>query len=62
MKVKFGEELELWSSSRRSSMIGMGNLSLIVNLLRALKSRHMHQAPYLFKTMTIRDEYGLFLA
>ena len=42
-------------------MTGMGNLSLMVNLLRDLKSRHMCQAPSFFKTMTTRDDYGLML-
>ena len=42
-------------------MIGIGNLSLMVNLLRAQKSRHMCQVPSFFKTMTIQDEYGLVI-
>jgi hypothetical protein len=37
-------------------MIGMGNLSLMVSLLRARKSGHIHQEPYFFMTMTIGDE------
>jgi hypothetical protein len=37
-------------------MTGMGNLSLMVSLLRARKSGHMRQEPYLFKTMTTGEE------
>ena len=36
-------------------MTGMGNLSLMVNLLRTVKSRNMCQIPSLFKTMTTGD-------
>jgi hypothetical protein len=39
----------------------MGNLSLMVNLLRAQKSGYMCQEPSFFKTFTIKDEYGLVL-
>ena len=42
-------------------MTGMGNLSLMVSLLRARKSGHMRQEPSFFKTMTTREEYGLVL-
>jgi hypothetical protein len=37
-------------------MTGMGNLSLMVSLLRAWKLGHIHQEPYLFSTMTTREE------
>jgi hypothetical protein len=37
-------------------MTGMGNLSLMVSLLRARKSGHIHQEPSFFRTMTTRDE------
>jgi hypothetical protein len=37
-------------------MTGMGNLSLMVSLLRAHKSGHMFQEPYLFMTMTTGEE------
>jgi hypothetical protein len=37
-------------------MIGMGNLSLMVSLLRAQKSGHILQEPSFFGTMTIGDE------
>ena len=37
-------------------MIEMGNLSLMVNLLRERKSGHIRQEPYFFKTMTIGEE------
>jgi hypothetical protein len=37
-------------------MIGMGNLSLMVTLLRAQKLGHIHQGPYFFRNMTIGDE------
>jgi hypothetical protein len=40
-------------------MTGMGNLSLMVNLLRAQKSGHMRHKPSFFKTITTGDEYGL---
>lgn len=36
------KKLEPWSSSRRSSMTRMGNLSFIVNLLRAWKLGDIH--------------------
>jgi hypothetical protein len=42
-------------------MTGMGNLSLIVSLLSAWKSRHMHQVPSFLSTMTIGEEYGLVM-
>jgi hypothetical protein len=44
------------NSSRRSSMTGMGNLSLMVSLLRARKSGHILQEPSFFRTMTIGEE------
>jgi hypothetical protein len=47
-----------WCSSKRSSITGIGNLSLIINLLRAQKSRHMQQVTSLFNTITTDDEYG----
>jgi hypothetical protein len=37
-------------------MTGMGNLSLMVHLLRAHKSGHIRQEPYFFKTMTTGEE------
>jgi hypothetical protein len=37
-------------------MTGMGNLSLMVSLLRARKLGHIRQEPYFFRTMTTRDE------
>ena len=46
-----------WCSSKRSSITRMGNLSLIINLLRAQKSRHMQQVSSLFNTITTDDEY-----
>jgi hypothetical protein len=36
-------------------MKGMGNLSLIVSLLRAQKLGHMRQVPYFLSTMTIGE-------
>jgi hypothetical protein len=44
------------NSSKRSSMTGMGNLSLMVSLLRAQKSGHMRQEPSFFMTMTTGEE------
>jgi hypothetical protein len=37
-------------------MTGMGNLSLMVSLLRARKSGHIHQEPSFFRTMTTGEE------
>jgi hypothetical protein len=37
-------------------MSGMGNLSLMVNLLRARKLGHIHQEPSFFRTMTTGEE------
>jgi hypothetical protein len=37
-------------------MIGMGNLSLMVSLLRAQKSGHILQEPSFFRTMTTGEE------
>jgi hypothetical protein len=37
-------------------MTRMGNLSLMVSLLRARKSGHILQEPYFFSTMTTREE------
>jgi hypothetical protein len=37
-------------------MTGMGNLSLMVGLLRAQKLGHIHQEPSLFRTKTTGDE------
>jgi hypothetical protein len=37
-------------------MTGMGNLSLMVSLLRVHKSRQMLQEPYIFRTMTTGEE------
>jgi hypothetical protein len=37
-------------------MTGMGNLSLMVSLLRAWKSGHILQEPYFFSTMMTGDE------
>jgi hypothetical protein len=37
-------------------MTGMGNLSLMVSLLRARKSGHILQEPSFFSTMTIGEE------
>jgi hypothetical protein len=37
-------------------MTGMGNLSLIVSLLRAQKLGHILQEPYFFNTMMTREE------
>jgi hypothetical protein len=37
-------------------MTGMGNLSLMVSLLRARKSGHIHQEHYFFMTMTTGDD------
>jgi hypothetical protein len=42
-------------------MTGMGNLSLMVSLLRARKSRHIFQEPSFFSTMTTGEEKGLVL-
>lgn len=42
-------------------MTSIGKLSLMVNMLRALKSGHIRHAPYFFKTITTGDEYGLVL-
>ena len=42
-------------------MTGIGNLTLIVDLLRAQKSRHVFQVPSFFKTMTIGNEYVIAL-
>ena len=38
-------------------MIGMGNLSFMVSLLKTKNYGHMHQVPYFFSTMTIGEEY-----
>jgi hypothetical protein len=37
-------------------MTGMGNLSLMVSLLRAWKSRHILQEHSFFRTMTIGED------
>jgi hypothetical protein len=37
-------------------MTRMGNLSLMVGLLRVQKSGKMHQEPYFLSTMTIGEE------
>jgi hypothetical protein len=37
-------------------MTGMGNLSLMVSLLREQKLGHIHQEPSLFRTMTTGEE------
>jgi hypothetical protein len=37
-------------------MKGMGNLSLMVSLLREQNSGHMRQEPYFFMTMTTGEE------
>jgi hypothetical protein len=37
-------------------MTGMGNLSLMVSLLRENKSGHTHQEPSFYNTMTIGEE------
>jgi hypothetical protein len=37
-------------------MTGMGNLSLMVSLLRARKLGHILKEPYFFRTMTIGEE------
>jgi hypothetical protein len=37
-------------------MTGMGNLSLMVSLLRAQKSGHILQEPSFFMTMTTGEE------
>jgi hypothetical protein len=37
-------------------MTGMGNLSLMVSLLRARKLGHIHQEPSFFSTMMTREE------
>jgi hypothetical protein len=42
MNIQFNKNWALLNSSKRSSMTGMGNLSLMVCLLRAQKSRHIH--------------------
>jgi hypothetical protein len=55
-KIKFGKELCPLNSSRRSSMTGMGNLSLMVSLLRARRSGHILQEPSFFSTMMTGDE------
>ena len=52
MKIKFSKELGTTQFIRCLSMTGMGNLSLMVSLLRALKSGHICQEPCLFSTMT----------
>ena len=39
----------------------MGNLSLMVNFLRAWKSSHFCQLPSFFKTKTTKDEYGIVM-
>jgi hypothetical protein len=55
-KIKFSKEVAPLNSSRRSSMIGMGNLSLMVSLLRAWKLGHILQEPSFFGTMTTGEE------
>jgi hypothetical protein len=37
-------------------MIGMGNLSLMVSLLRARKSRHIRHKPSFFGTMKTGED------
>jgi hypothetical protein len=58
VKIKFGEEMcSIVSSFKRSSiMTKMGNLPLIIKLLRAQKLGHMHQVPSFLRTMTIEEE------
>jgi len=51
-KIKFSKELGTTQSSKRSSMTGMGNLSLMVSLLRERKLGNMRQEPYFLSTMT----------
>jgi hypothetical protein len=60
-KIQFGEETNTLEFIQRSSMTWMGNLSLMVNLLRVWKFGHMCQEPSFFRTITTGEEYGLVL-
>jgi hypothetical protein len=54
--IKFGKELNTKQFIQKPSMTGMGNLSLMVILLRARKSGHMHHIPYFLSTMMTGEE------
>jgi hypothetical protein len=56
MKINFSKVLASLNSSNKSSVKGMGNLSLMVSLLRAQKSGHMRQVPSFLSIMTTREE------
>ena len=55
-KIKFSKELGTTQFIQEVIMTGIGNLSLMVSLLRARKSGHMHQEPSFFRTMTTGEE------
>ena len=55
-KIKFSKNWAPLNSSRRPSMTGMGNWSLMVSLLRAPKSGNILQEPSFFSTMMIGEE------
>lgn len=61
IEIKLVRNWEPLNFSKRSSIIGKENLFLMVILLRAQKSRHMHQVPSFFSTMVIRNKWGLVL-
>lgn len=61
-RSNFEKYLVPCNSSNSSSIIVIGNLSLMVILLRALKSIHMHNNPSLLQTKSTREKYELTLS
>jgi hypothetical protein len=55
MEVKFGKVLSPTDFIQKVMYDGMGNLFLMVTLLREQKSGHMHQVASFLRTMTIRE-------
>jgi hypothetical protein len=55
-KVKFNEKHGSIKFIKEVINNWIGNLSLMVNLLRSWKLRHMHQVPSFSNTMTASDE------
>jgi len=56
IKIKFSKELGATQFIQEVINDRNGKFVLMVSLLRALNSRHIHQEHYLFRTMTIGEE------